>query len=189
MRSLCVFSGSSKGNDPAYAALASALAEAAVARRFRLVNGGAQVGLMGVVADTALAAGGEVVGVIPRRMLEREVAHHGLTELHVVSSMHERKALMADLSDGFMALPGGLGTTEELTEILTWLQLGLHAKPVALVDCRGFFAGLLEFFDHAVAEGFVRPRHRALLLAGTDPGVLLDEMAAWVPPQGAKPRD
>jgi uncharacterized protein (TIGR00730 family) len=181
LRTLCVFSGSSMGADPAYGTLAAALGEAAVARRLRIVYGGAHVGLMGAVADAALAAGGEVVGVIPEHMVEHEVAHRGLTELHVVSSMHERKALMADLSDGFMALPGGLGTTEELTEILTWAQLGLHHKPIALLDCRGFFAGLLGFLDHALQEGFVRPGHRALLLCGTDPGAVLDEMAALAP--------
>ena len=149
-----------------------------------MVYGGAQVGLMGVVADTALAAGGEVVGVIPRHMAKREVAHHGVGDLRVVGSMHERKALMADLSDGFVALPGGLGTLEELAEILTWSQLGLHTKPVGLLDDRGFYSGLLSFLDHAVAERFVRPAHRALLLSGSDPAALLDAMARWSPPTG-----
>jgi uncharacterized protein (TIGR00730 family) len=147
----------------------------------RLVYGGASVGLMGTVADAALAAGGEVVGVIPQHLVDREVAHPGLTELRVTTSMHERKALMADLSDGFVALPGGFGTLEELAEILTWSQLGLQSKPSGLLDVEGFFEPLLTFFDHTVTERFVSVRHRALLLSSEEPAVLLDRLADWQP--------
>ena len=143
--------------------------------------GGASVGLMGTVADAALAAGGEVVGVIPQHLVDREVAHPGLTELRVTTSMHERKALMADLSDGFVALPGGFGTLEELAEILTWSQLGLQSKPTALLDVEGFFEPLLTFFDHTVTERFVSEQHRALVLSSTDPVDLLDRLAEWQP--------
>lgn len=182
LRAVCVFCGAHVGGDPGYAAEATALAEALVEKGIRLVYGGAHVGLMGALADAVLGAGGEVVGVIPRHMVRPEVAHDGLTKLHVVESMHERKALMADLADGFVALPGGLGTLDELTEILTWSQLGLHTKPVGLLDSRGFFDRLLVFLDHAVEEGFVMPRHRALLLTHRRPGPLLEEMAAWDAP-------
>jgi len=179
LRSICVFCGSSPGDDPAYTAAAESVAEALVARGVRVVYGGAHVGLMGAVADTALAAGGQVVGVIPRSMVDREVAHRGLTELHVVGSMHERKALMADLSDGFVALPGGMGTLEELTEVLSWAQLGLHHKPVALLDVDGYWDAWLAFLDRAVAAGFLRPEHRGLLLSGNDVDGVLDAMARW----------
>ena len=179
LRSICVFCGSSPGDDPAYTAAAESVAEALVARGVRVVYGGAHVGLMGAVADTALAAGGQVVWVIPRSMVDREVAHRGLTELHVVGSMHERKALMADLSDGFVALPGGMGTLEELTEVLSWAQLGLHHKPVALLDVDGYWDAWLAFLDRAVAAGFLRPEHRGLLLSGNDVDGVLDAMARW----------
>jgi uncharacterized protein (TIGR00730 family) len=182
VRSVCVFCGSSPGGDPGYAADAAALGTVLVARGIRIVYGGAQVGTMGALADAGLAAGGQVVGVIPRRMVRNEVAHQGLSELHVVESMHQRKALMADLSDGFVALPGGLGTLDELAEIVTWSQLGLHAKPIGLLDRRGFYDRLLGFLDDAVTEGFVRPQHRALLLTGRDPGPLLDAMARQAVP-------
>lgn len=181
MQSVCVFCGSSPGDDPAYTSEAHELGTLLAGRGLRLVYGGAHVGSMGTLADAALAAGGEVVGVIPRRMARREVAHQGLNELRVVSSMHERKATMAELSDAFIALPGGLGTLEELAEILTWAQLGLHHKPVGLLDRRGFYDPLLAFLDHAVSEGFVRPRHRALLLSGHSPSQLLEVMASWRP--------
>lgn len=179
MRAVCVFCGSLPGDDPRYAEDAGALGRELAGRGLRLVYGGARVGTMGVLADAALAAGGTVVGVIPRHMARGEVAHGGLTELHVVGSMHQRKALMAELADGFVALPGGLGTLDELAEILTWAQLGLHAKPVALLDRHGYFDHLLRFVDHAVAEGFVRARHRSLLLAGHRAGPVLDAMARW----------
>jgi uncharacterized protein (TIGR00730 family) len=181
VRSVCVFCGSSPGGGPAYASEARELGALLADRGLRLVYGGAHVGSMGALADAALAAGGEVVGIIPRRMARQEVAHEGLTELRVVSSMHERKAMMADLSDAFIALPGGLGTLEELAEILTWAQLGLHRKPVGLLDRSGFYDPLLGFLDHAVSEGFVRPRHRDLLLAGRSPDQLLGMMASWRP--------
>jgi hypothetical protein len=146
------------------------------------VYGGGSVGLMGALADAALAAGGEVIGVIPRALQLRELAHGRLTSLHVVGSMHERKARMAGLADGFVALPGGMGTLEELAEILTWAQLGLHARPIGLLDVAGYYRPLIAFFDRAVAEGFVRPDDRRLVLVGEEPGPLLDAFAAWEPP-------
>ena len=181
LRSVCVFSGSSPGARPSYAETATALGREVAARGMRLVYGGASVGLMGAVADAALAAGGEVVGVIPQHLVDREVAHDGLTELRVTGSMHERKALMADLADGFVALPGGLGTLEELAEILTWSQLGLQSKPCGLLDVEGFFDPLLAFLDHTVAERFVSTEHRALVLAADRPDALLDLLSAWQP--------
>ena len=179
LRSVCVFSGSRPGARPSYVETAAALGREVAARGLRLVYGGASVGLMGAVADAALAAGGEVVGVIPQHLVDREVAHTGLTDLRVTGSMHERKALMADLADGFVALPGGLGTLEELAEILTWSQLGLQSKPCGLLDVEGFFDPLLAFLDHTVAERFVTAEHRALVLAADRPDVLLDRLAGW----------
>ena len=170
------------GARPAYAAAAERLADALVRRGLGVVYGGGNVGLMGVLADATLERGGEVIGVIPEALLAREVGHRELTELRVVGSMHERKALMADLADGFVALPGGYGTIEELVEIVTWSQLGLHEKPCGLLDVEGFYAPLVAFFDHAVAEGFVRPQHRAMLLVDDDPDALLDAFAKWTPP-------
>jgi uncharacterized protein (TIGR00730 family) len=176
-----VFSGSSPGARPSYTETATALGREVATRGMRLVYGGASVGLMGAVADAALAAGGEVVGVIPQHLVDREVAHDGLTELRVTGSMHERKALMADLADGFVALPGGLGTLEELAEILTWSQLGLQSKPCGLLDVEGFFDPLLAFLDHTVTERFVSTEHRALVLAADRPDALLDLLAGWRP--------
>ena len=181
LRSVCVFSGSSPGARPSYTETATALGREIAERGLRLVYGGASVGLMGAVADAALAAGGEVVGVIPQHLVDREVAHDGLTELRVTGSMHERKALMADLADGFVALPGGLGTLEELAEVLTWSQLGLQSKPCGLLDVEGFFDPLLAFLDHTVAERFVSTEHRALVLAADRPDALLDLLAGWRP--------
>jgi uncharacterized protein (TIGR00730 family) len=181
LRTVCVFSGSSPGARPSYVETAAALGRVLAERGVRLVYGGASLGLMGAVADAALDAGGEVVGVIPQHLVDREVAHPGLTELHVTASMHERKALMADLADGFVALPGGLGTLEELAEILTWSQLGLQSKPCGLLDVEGFFDPLLAFLDHTVTERFVSPEHRALVLASDSPGALLDQLAQWRP--------
>lgn len=189
MRSVCVFCGSSPGGHPGYAADAEALGTLLASRGIRLVYGGAHVGTMGALADAALAAGGEVVGVIPGHMAREEVAHAGLTELRVVGTMHERKATMARLADGFVALPGGLGTLDELAEILTWAQLGLHRKPVGLLDPRGFYDPLVRFLDHMVAEGFVRERHRDLLLTGGSAATLLEAMAAWQPPGGRAAAD
>jgi uncharacterized protein (TIGR00730 family) len=182
VRALAVFCGSSDGRVPAYRLAARDLADQLVARNITLVYGGAQVGLMGVVADRVLAGGGRVTGVIPEHMAAREVAHPGLTELVVVGSMHERKALMADRSDGFIALPGGLGTLDELAEIVTWSLLGLHAKPIGVVNVDGYFDQLLGFFDRAVADGFLRPAQRATVVVGTEPGALVDQLAARATP-------
>ncbi|MCU1352914.1 MAG: putative lysine decarboxylase [Acidimicrobiales bacterium] len=180
-RRLCVFCGSSRGADPAYAAAARDLGEELVARDLGLVYGGGHVGLMGQVADAVMAAGGEVIGVIPQHLVDLEVGHTAITDLRVVSSMHERKKLMADLSGAFVALPGGVGTFEELFEMLTWTQLGIHAKPVGLLDVAGYYAPLLAFLDHAVQEGFIRPQHRSMLHHGTDPHLLLDVLSGWQP--------
>ncbi len=182
MRRLCVFSGSSPGGHPDYAQAAEELGRALAAQDLGLVYGGAQVGLMGAIADAALEAGGEVVGVIPQALVDREIAHTGLSELQVVGSMHERKARMAELADGFIALPGGMGTLEELFEVYTWTQLGLHSKPLGLLDVRGYYSRLAAFLDHAVAERFVTAKHRAMLLVEEDLGALLDGLAAWEAP-------
>ena len=181
LRRVCVFTGSRLGADPAYAAAAEELARAAGAAGLGLVYGGASVGLMGVLADAALDAGLEVTGVIPQALVDREIAHPRLRDLRVVGSMHERKALMAELSDAFVALPGGAGTLEELFEVYTWSQLGLHAKPCALLNVRGYYDGLAGFLDHAVSEGFLRPEHRETLLVGQEPAALLAALAAWEP--------
>ena len=173
LRRLCVYCGSSPGARPAYAEAAQALGSLLAHEGIGLVTGGGRVGLMGAVADAVLEAGGAAVGVIPQALFEREVGHEALTELHVVGSMHERKALMAHLSDGFVALPGGLGTLEEIAEMLTWSQLGLHPKPCGLLDVEGYFAPLVRFFDHATAERFVRPEHRAMLVVERTPEALL----------------
>jgi uncharacterized protein (TIGR00730 family) len=186
MRRVCVFCGSSPGRKPAYLEAARAMGRALARRGIGLVYGGGHVGLMGAVADAALAAGGEVVGVIPRGLQLRELAHEGLTTLHVVGSMHERKARMAELAEGFVALPGGMGTLEELAEILTWAQLGLHARPCGLLDVAGYYDPLVAFLDRAVAEGFVRPDHRRLLVVAQDPDALLDAFAGWQPPSVEK---
>jgi uncharacterized protein (TIGR00730 family) len=170
---LCVFCGSSGGGPAVYAGTARALGAALAAGGVGLVYGGGHVGLMGVLADAVLAAGGTAVGVIPQGLVDRELAHTGLTELHVVATMHERKALMAELSDAFAALPGGCGTADELFEILTWAQLGLHAKPVGLLNVAGFFDPLLAWLDRAVRDGFVRAEHRRLLHVSADVAGLL----------------
>lgn len=182
MKRICVFCGSNPGRLPAYRDAAVALGETLAARGIGLVYGGASVGLMAVVADTVLAAGGEAVGVIPQMLVEKELAHESLSELHVVDSMHTRKARMADLSDGFVALPGGVGTLEELFEIWTWAQLGSHAKPVGILDVDGFYGKLEAFLDHVVDEGFLRSGHRGMLLSSTEPGALLDAFAVYTPP-------
>ncbi|WP_113696170.1 TIGR00730 family Rossman fold protein [Amycolatopsis albispora] len=174
MKRVCVFCGSSPGKGTVYTEQAAALGKLLAERGIGLVYGGASVGTMGVVADAALAAGGEVIGVIPGHLMDAEVGHHGLTELHVVATMHERKAKMAELSDGFLALPGGAGTLEELFEVWTWAQLGLHAKPLGLVDVAGYFQPLRQFVDHMVDEGFLRPQHREMVSVDPDPRVLLE---------------
>ena len=182
MKRVCVFAGSSVGGRPAYAEAARRLAEILVGRGLGIVYGGGSVGLMGALADAALAAGGEVIGVIPGPLASRELAHAGLTRMHVVPSMHERKALMASLADGFIALPGGLGTFEETLEILTWSHLGIHRKPIGVLNVEGYFDGLRRFLDHAVAEGFVRRDSVGLLRFADAPAALLDAMASWRPP-------
>ena len=182
MARICVFCGSTPGIRPSYAEGARALARALVDGGHTLVYGGGNVGLMGVIADAVLAAGGEAVGVIPHTLMEREIGHTGVTRLHVVDSMHERKALMADLSDAFVALPGGVGTFEELFEAITWTQLGLHRKPCGLLNVDGFYNGLLQFLDHAWAEGFIKPETRAIISAGSDPAELLQRLLATTMP-------
>lgn len=186
MKSVCVFCGSHAGRGERYRAAARGFGAELARRGLDLVYGGGNVGLMAVVADAALAAGGRVVGVIPRFLLEREVGHPGLTELHVVESMHERKATMAALADAFVALPGGVGTLEELFEAWTWILLGLHAKPVGLLAVDNFFDPLLAYLDRTVEEGFVSPAHRSLLKVSNDPAVLLAKLASAGPPPAAK---
>lgn len=182
MHTVCVFCGSSEGLRLSYAAAARRMGAVIARRGIRLVYGGGRVGLMGVLANAVLEEGGEVVGVIPEALVARELAHANLTQLHVVGSMHERKALMADLSDGFVTLPGGYGTLEELLEVLSWAQLSIHEKPCALLDVDGYWEPLAALFDKAVAEGFVRPNHRSLVLTGEDPELLLDRMESYTPP-------
>jgi uncharacterized protein (TIGR00730 family) len=177
MKRVCVYCGSSPGNRPDYADLARELGRTLAARGLGLVYGGGHVGLMGTLADAVLAAGGEVTGIIPQRLVDAEVAHHGLTSLEIVGSMHERKARMAELADAFIALPGGFGTLDELFEILTWAQLGLHGKPCGLIDFDGYYAPLVTWADSAVRAGFVRPAHRKLLMVDTDIARLLDRLA------------
>ena len=179
IRAICVFCGSSPGDDPAFVAAAEALGRAVATSGRALVYGGSKTGLMGAVADAALAAGGRVTGVIPRGLVEKEIAHQSLTELRVVAGMHDRKAAMADLSDAFVALPGGLGTLEELFEVWTWALLGLHAKPVGLLRVAGFFEPLIQFLDSLVAHRFVRREHRDLLIVDDDPVNLLARLDAW----------
>lgn len=181
LAAVCVFCGSNPGRTPVYLDAVAALARTLAGAGIRLVYGGASVGTMGALADGVLAAGGEVVGVIPEQQVGQEIAHEGLTRLHVVGSMHERKAAMAELSDGFVALPGGLGTLEEFAEIVTWSQLGLHDKPTGLLNTAGYYDGLLAFLDHAVDEMFLRPADRELVLVGDDPVSLLDRMRDWTP--------
>ena len=186
MDRLCVFCGSNSGHDPVYGELAAQLGRALAQRRIGLVYGGGRVGLMGVLADAALAAGGEVIGVIPKALLDREVGHRGLTQLRVVDSMHARKALMVELADGFVALPGGIGTLEELFEVWTWAQLGMHRKPCGLLDVGGFFTPLVSFLDHVVATGFLRSTSRAMLAVAASPDELLAQFSAYEAPAVAK---
>ena len=182
MRSICAFCGSRPGANPAYRAAAEALGQLLAERGIELIYGGGNIGLMGIVADACLAAGGKVVGVIPRALLEWEVGHEGLTRLEVVDSMHTRKARMAELADGFIALPGGLGTFEELFEILTWAQLGFHTKPVGLLDTAGYYRPLLQMIERGVDEGFMKAENRGLLLAEDNLFALLRAMAQYHPP-------
>ncbi|AUN95985.1 LOG family protein [Pseudazoarcus pumilus] len=182
MRSICVYCGSAPGRRPEYAAAARAFGAALARRGLGLVYGGASVGLMGAVADAAIAAGGEVVGVIPESLMKKELAHPNITELIVTRSMHERKTVMADRADGFVALPGGIGTFEELFEIWTWAQLGFHRKPCGVLNVAGYYDGLLGFLDHARDEGLLAPSVRAVLQVADDPDALLERFAAWQPP-------
>jgi uncharacterized protein (TIGR00730 family) len=186
MKSVCVFCGSSTGANPAYARAARELGRTLAERKLVLAYGGGRVGLMGEVATAALAAGGEVLGVIPHALSGKEIALAECTELVVVDTMHERKALMADRSDAFVALPGGYGTCDELFEIVTWAQLGIHRKPVGLLNVNGFFTPLLGWLDHVVAEGLLKPKHRDLLLVADTVPELLARLTAWTPPEPIK---
>lgn len=183
LRWICVFCGSSAGEDPRYLDAASALGRLLVARGLGLVYGGSRVGLMGRLADTVLEGGGEVVGVIPRALVDREVAHGGLTELIITDSMHDRKATMAERSDAFLAAPGGIGTLEEFFEVLTWGQLGLHRKPCGILNTKGYFDPLIRLLDHAEREGFLHPAHRSMVLVHPEPGPLVDAMGRYEPPR------
>jgi uncharacterized protein (TIGR00730 family) len=178
---ITVFCGSNHGADPAYTAAAVALGTALAERDIGLVYGGGDVGLMGEVADAVLAGGGRVTGVIPQHLWDKEVGHSGLTELLVVESMHERKLAMADRADAFIALPGGVGTFEELFEAITWTQLGIHEKPVGLLDVAGFYAPLRAFLDQTVAAGFLKPGHRSMIVEADEPEAMIDALAAWEP--------
>ena len=173
VKSLCVYCGAAPGHDPVYAEAARALAAAMVRNDIALVYGGGNVGLMGIIADAMLQLGGKVTGVIPQALVDKEVAHTKLTAQHIVRDMHERKAMMAALSDGFVAMPGGLGTLEELFEMLTWSQLGIHAKPIGLLNVDGFYDGLIAFVRHQVEQGFVKPQQAALMLSEAEPQALL----------------
>lgn len=186
MKRVCVFSGSSPGRLPIYAAGADRFGRLLARCGLGLVYGGASIGLMGRVADAVLDEGGEVIGVIPQALVKKEVVHGGLPDLRVVDSMHERKALMADLADGFVALPGGLGTLEEFCEILTWAQLGIHQKPVGLLDLDGYFQPLLRFLDHIVSERFMRPEHRSMVVVEEDPEPLIDAIRRYQPAEQTK---
>ena len=187
LRRICVFCGASPGRNPRYAEVASSVGRALADRGVELVYGGGRLGLMGAVADGALAAGGRVTGVIPAGLVDRELAHTGVSDLRIVTTLHERKAVMAELSDAFLALPGGLGTLEELAEVLSWAQLELHAKPIGALDVGGFFGPLVAYLDHATHEGFVAARHRDLLIVDEDLDRLLQRFEAWQPPGGRWP--
>ncbi len=189
MRSVCVFCGSNAGASGAYATATRALARAIAGRGLRLVYGGGSIGLMGVLGEEALAAGGHVIGVTPRRLVERELVRNSLSELHVVETLQERKSLMAELSDVFIALPGVFGTLDELFEMLTWTQLGYHRKPCALLDVEGYFERLIAFLDHSVEQRFVTAAHRAMLIVERDPDAMLDRLAAEPPPESSKLMD
>lgn len=177
MKRVCIYCGSSPGNQPIYREMAEAMGGLLARRGIGLVYGGGNVGLMGIVADAALAGGGEVIGVIPGALADREVAHAGVTDLRVVDSMHTRKALMAELSDAFIAMPGGVGTFEEFFEAVTWTQLGVHRKPCGLLNVGGFYTPLAAFIDQAVTEGFIKPIHRAMIVVDADPERLLNALA------------
>lgn len=181
MKSICVYCGSSAGAAPEYADAARQLAREMIAHNIALVYGGGKVGLMGVIADEVMRLGGTVTGIIPKALMDKEVGHHGLTTLHIVKDMHERKAMMAELSDGFIAMPGGIGTLEELFEVFTWSQLGFHAKPIGLLNARRYYDGLIRFLEHTVAEGFLKPAHASLLMYEADPKALLQAFKSFRP--------
>jgi len=181
MKTLCIYCGSSPGANPDYVAAGKKLAAAMVEHDLNLVYGGAHVGIMGAVADELMNHGGKVVGIIPESLVKLEVAHQGLTELHVVADMHERKSKMVELADGFVALPGGLGTFEELFEVLTWSQLGFHTKPCSVLNVSGFYDQLLQFLDTACKQEFMQPSHRDLLLSDTDPHALIEKLKSYKP--------
>ncbi|HUD27679.1 MAG TPA: TIGR00730 family Rossman fold protein [Novosphingobium sp.] len=180
---ICVYLGSSAGNNPLYREAAEQFGALLASRGIGLVYGGGMVGLMGVIADAVCAAGGEVIGIIPEALRAREHDHPGITELHVVQTMHERKAMMANLADGFVTLPGGIGTFEEMFEAWCWSQLGYHNKPVGLLDVNGFYSGLRQFIDNVVDEGFLQPRHRSMLIVEKDPETMIDRIVNFVPPE------
>lgn len=186
IRSVCVFCGSSHGFAPEYAATAKEMGQAIAARGWTLVYGGGNVGLMGVVADAALEAGGKVIGVIPEALLARELGHLGLTELRVVNTMHERKAMMADLSDAFIALPGGIGTFEEFFEVLTWAQLGIHRKPCGMLNTRSYYQPVVDLLENSVREGFLKADHQQMVLTSATVEDLLGRLESYQPPQTAK---
>lgn len=183
---VCVYAGSAPGSDPAYGEVSHAAIAELVTRGADVVYGGGSLGLMGVLADAALQAGGQVTGVIPRFLDDKEVGHHGVTDLRVVETMHERKMLMADLADAFLVLPGGIGTLEEVVEMLSWSQLGLHRKPIGLLDVNGFWGPLVALLDHMTSEQFVGVDHRRLIVSDPDPVALLDAMEAWEAPKVAR---
>ena len=186
MKRVCVFCGSSPGNNPQYREFAEAMGRLLARKKIGLVYGGGHVGLMGVVADAVLAGGGEAIGVIPQALADREIAHSGLSDLRVVDSMHTRKALMADLSDAFIAMPGGVGTFEEIFEAITWTQLGVHRKPCGFLNAAAFYTPLIAFIDQAVSEGFIKPVHRQMIVVDDNPERLLDTLAATVLPDVPK---
>ena len=186
MYRICVFCGSNHGSRPAYAEAAQRLGREIAGKHIGLVYGGAKVGIMGTIADAVLGEGGQVIGVMPKFLVQKEVAHQGLSELRIVDSMHERKRLMADLADGFIALPGGLGTLEEFFEMVTWAQLRMHSKPCGLLNTCGYYNGLMQFLDHAVSEMFIRVEHRSMIFIHERPTALLEKFASYEPPQVGK---
>ncbi|MGI0153701.1 TIGR00730 family Rossman fold protein [Pseudidiomarina sp. WS423] len=186
LSTICVYCGSNPGFSPVYTDATIELADTLVEQGIRLVYGGAKVGQMGQLADRVLAQGGEVIGIMPQALVDKEVAHHGLTQLHVVTSMHERKAMMAELADGFIAMPGGMGTLEEIFEVVTWAQLGFHQKPCALLNVDGYFTALLTFLDNTVSQGFVKDVHRQLLLNDSNAPDLIAQMHAYEAPTVTK---
>jgi uncharacterized protein (TIGR00730 family) len=183
MKKICVFCGSSFGSNKNYSDAATELGNFIAKNEMELIYGGASVGLMGEIASAVLNAGGKVVGVIPKQLIEKEVAHTGLTELHVVDSMHERKKMMADLADAFIAMPGGFGTLEEIFEVVAWGQLNLHSKPLGLLNVNGYYDSLIKFLDHTVKENFIKPEHREMILVDDKPGQLIAKLINYIPPQ------